>query len=129
MIVVWVLFCVQLSFGMNFFKKTFLRSFAIVLVSYFVQFSWHPLLHLCGASLGFLWDFHHNSMKFLWCFYVISIKCPWNFNGHLWISKGHLWAFHWIPLGFLWESYGISMIFLLDFYDISMRFQHDFCGV
>ena len=131
MIVVWVLYCVQFFWGWKCSKKTFLLSFPIAYVSYFVQFSWHPLLDLCGASLGFLWDFHHNCMKFLWCFYGETKRCPWNFNGiPVGFQRGiygFLWNFY--SMGFIWDSYRVSMVFLLDSYSISMRFQQDFCGI
>ena len=73
--------------------KTFLLSFIIAYVSYFVQFSWHRLLDLYGASLGL-------------CFYWISKKVSMKNNG--------------IPVGFQRGIYGVSIGFLWDFYGISL---------
>ena len=73
-------------FGDGNVQKTFLLSFTIAFVSYFVQYSWHPLLDLYGACLGFLWGFHHNSMKSLW-HYGVSIGFQKDVHG---ISMGFL---------------------------------------
>ena len=55
MFVVVVLYCVQRFFWSDVgFQNPFLLSFAIAVVSYLVQFSWHPLLDYYGVSMGFL---------------------------------------------------------------------------
>ena len=114
--------------GMNIVQKPF--SFPIAFVSYFFQFSWHPLLGLYGASLGSLWDFHHNSMNILWWFYGISRRCPWNFNGILVGFQRGIYGvsigFLGISMGFLWESYGVPWYF---YWISKTRFQQDFCGI
>ena len=71
MIVVWVLFCVQLFFGMKMFKNLspFLYySFCLLLCSILLASS--PLFLWCffGISMGFPSQFHENSMVFLWDF-------------------------------------------------------------
>ena len=99
-------------------------SFCLLLCSILLaSSSWF----IYGASLGFLWDFHHNSMKFLWCFYGIS-------KGVHGISMGFLQDFKGASTGFPLDSLGISLGILWDFHDISifettMRFKQIFYGI
>ena len=51
-----------------------------------------------GTSIGFLWDFHDDSMIFLGDFYGVS--------------EGMLWEFNGILMGFPLGSYEVSMAFL-----------------
>ena len=66
MFVVVVLYCVHLVFGSKKNPKSFspflFLSFAIAFVSYFVEFSWHPLLGFYGVSMGLRQKFYGDSM-------------------------------------------------------------------
>ena len=148
MIVVWVLFCVQLSFGMNIFKKKlspFLcYSFCLLLCSILLASSPSSVWCFFGISMGFPSQFHEISMVFLWDFKKVSMEFQWasmDFKGasmgfpldSFGISLGILWDFHNISIGFLWHFYEISARFLWglkkDFYGISMVFPWGFCGI
>ena len=77
---------------MIFFQNHVLLSFD-ALVSYLVQFSWHPLLDFYGV----LWAFYKVSMEMIWNFYGVSMI----FYG---VSKGVSMVVR-IPLELIYKFY------------------------
>ena len=82
----WSSIVSSVFFGSKHFPKSLspflFLSFAIALVSYLVQFSWHPLLGFYGVSMGFWQNFYGNSMYiislvFLWYSMVFLKVCLW----------------------------------------------------
>ena len=117
------------------FTNSFLLSFTIACVSYFVQqcsvlLASSPWLIRCfyGISMGFpsqwtiLRNFYGVSMIFVWDFRRVPMELQWNSCR---ISIGFPLGSFVISIGFPWESCAISMIFLLDFYEISAEFLWD----